>query len=105
MSRPWFLESRDSAVLALHVQPGARHTRIEGTHGERLKIRLAAPPHDGRANRALVEFLAKEFAVPKSSVKLLRGTRQRAKTIRVEKPFVSPDWLEAASPEPTSRHR
>lgn len=77
---------RDDArglVLELHVQPGARKDEIVGLHGSRLKIRLAAPPIDGKANRHLLEFLASVFSVPMANVQLLRGATSRTKTVLV----------------------
>ena len=71
-------------VLELHVQPGARKNEVIGLHGERLKLKLAAPPVDGKANRHLLEFLARVFAVPAAKVHLLRGASGRMKTVLVE---------------------
>jgi uncharacterized protein (TIGR00251 family) len=73
-------------VLELHVQPGAKRTEFAGKHGERLKVRLAAPAHEGRANEALVEFLAACYGVPKKSVTIVSGLRSRAKRVAIEKP-------------------
>ncbi|WP_347247669.1 DUF167 family protein [Zoogloea sp.] len=72
-----------SAVLALHIQPGARKTEVAGLHGEALKIRLAAPPVDGKANAALLAFLAQACGVPKSAVSLLSGETSRSKRVRI----------------------
>jgi uncharacterized protein (TIGR00251 family) len=71
-------------VLEVHVQPGARRDEVVGEHGGRLKIKLAAPPVDGKANRHLLEFLAAAFAVPVARVHLLRGASSRMKTVLVE---------------------
>jgi uncharacterized protein len=73
-------------VLELHVQPGAKRTEFAGKHGERIKLRLAAPAQEGRANEALVEFLADYYRVPKKSVTILSGLRSRAKRVAIEKP-------------------
>lgn len=73
-----------SLALSLHVQPGARTTGIVGLHGDRLKVRLAAPPVDGRANKALLAWLADLFGVPRSAVELTRGASSRQKTVRVQ---------------------
>ena len=73
----------DSVILTLHIQPGAKKTEIAGLHGEALKIRLAAPPVDGKANAALIAFLAKACGVSKSSVELVSGDTSRAKRVRV----------------------
>lgn len=71
-------------VLELHVQPGARRTEYAGMHGGRLKIRLAAPPVEGRANEALVEFIARELKVPKRQVRIDAGLSSRQKRVVVE---------------------
>ncbi len=70
-------------VLSLHVQPGARKTEIVGLHGEALKIRLAAPPVDGKANESLIAFLAEELGVPRAQVELIGGAASRQKRLRV----------------------
>lgn len=72
-----------SFVLALHIQPGAKKTVIAGLHGDALKIRLAAPPVDGKANAALIEFLAKTCGVPRSAVELVSGETSRSKRVRI----------------------
>jgi uncharacterized protein (TIGR00251 family) len=54
----WLREDGDALVLALHVQPGARRTEVAGIHGDALKLRLAAPAMEGKANGALRAFLA-----------------------------------------------
>jgi hypothetical protein len=71
-------------VLELHVQPGAARTEVAGLHGGRLKIRLAAPASDGRANRALIEFLARELGVAKRNVSIASGAASRRKRVIVE---------------------
>jgi uncharacterized protein len=71
-------------VLELHVQPGAKRTEFAGKHGERLKIRLAAPAHEGRANEALVEFLAAHYGVPRRNVTIVNGLRSRQKRVVIE---------------------
>ena len=73
-------------TLELQVQPGAARDEIVGAHGDRLKVRISAPPVDGRANLHLIEYLAEAFDVPRSRVTLLRGATGRAKTVRIEAP-------------------
>ena len=70
-------------VLEVHVQPGAKRTERAGTHGGRIKIRLAAPPIDGKANEALVEFLAGEYGVPKRNVTIESGLSSRQKRVSI----------------------
>ncbi len=71
-------------VLELHVQPGAKRTEVAGMHGERIKIRLAAPPVDGKANQALIEFLAEAFGVARRDVRILSGMKSREKRVAIE---------------------
>lgn len=71
-------------VLELHVQPGAKRSEFAGMHGERTKVRLAAPPVDGKANDELVRFLAGHYGVPKRAVTILSGLRSRDKRVAVE---------------------
>ena len=66
----WLQVRREGLSLTLHIQPGARKTEVAGPHGDALKIRLAAPPVDGKANAALIEFLADRLGVAKSTVVL-----------------------------------
>jgi uncharacterized protein (TIGR00251 family) len=83
--RDWLRVAADGSVsLTLHIQPGARHTGFVGLHGEAMKVRLAAPPVDGKANAALCAFLAQFCGVPRSAVTLLSGETSRAKRIRVD---------------------
>lgn len=80
----WLRGEGDIVVLTLHIQPGAKTTGFAGRHGDAMKIRLAAPPVDGKANAALMKFLADYCAVPKSAVTLVSGQSARAKRVRVE---------------------
>lgn len=75
-----------SLSLTVHVQPGAKKTEVAGVHGDALKIRLAAPPVDGKANSALLEFLAARLAVAKSAVSLKSGLASRRKVVVVAAP-------------------
>lgn len=80
----WCAQAADgSLILTLHIQPGARKTEIAGLHGGALKIRLAAPPVDGKANAALLGFLAKTCGVSKAAVELVSGDTSRAKRVRL----------------------
>lgn len=84
MSDPvWLKRSGDRLTLTLHIQPGARKTEIAGEHGDALKIRLAAPPVDGKANAALLEFIADRLGVAKSAVTLKSGQTSRRKVVEV----------------------
>lgn len=80
-------------LLALHLQPGASRSEFAGAHGARLKIRIAAPPVEGRANAALIDFLAGAFAVPKQRVVIERGASSRQKSVRIIAPQRLPSEL------------
>jgi len=79
----WLSVSSDEVMLRLHIQPGAKTTGFAGRHGDAMKLRLAAPPVDGKANKALLAFLADYCAVPRSAVELVSGHTSRAKRIRI----------------------
>ena len=68
-------------VLNLRIVPRASKNTIQGRHGDALKIRLCAPPVDGAANAALIEFLAKTFSLPRSRIQLLSGQTSRTKRV------------------------
>jgi uncharacterized protein len=78
-------EHEQGCTLTVRVQPGARKTAILGSYGDSdqtaLKIALQAPPVDGRANEALVAFIAATLHIPKSSVQLLSGKTSRSKLL------------------------
>lgn len=80
----WLRSDGADVVLTLHIQPGAKQTEVAGLHGEALKIRLAAPPVDGKANDCLIGFIAKALGVAKSRIALVGGASSRAKRVRVE---------------------
>lgn len=82
-------------VLELRVQPRAARGAIAGLHGGRLRIRLAAPPVDGRANAALVELLADAFGVPRAQVAIEHGLSGRDKRVRVRGATRVPAAIEA----------
>lgn len=80
-------------TLTLHVQPGARRAEVVGLHGDALKIKLAAPPVEGAANAALLEFLAEVFGVPQRQVILRQGARSRRKIVEIRKAMRGPEEL------------
>jgi len=79
----WIRQVEDGWLLALHVQPGAKSSGVSGLHGEALKIRIASPAVDGRANEALIAFIAGQLGVPKKSVAVVKGGTSRQKTVLV----------------------
>ena len=80
----WLRLSDDGrATLVVHVQPGAKRSEVVGEHGDALKIRLAAPPVDGKANAELVALVAKTFGCRKSDVEIKAGAGGRMKLVRI----------------------
>ncbi|MCC7325581.1 MAG: YggU family protein [Burkholderiales bacterium] len=87
----WRREDAGTLILTLHVQPGAARTEVAGMHGDALKIRLAAPPVEGRANDALRRYLADAFGVAWRDVIIERGETSRRKIVRIVSPRRRPD--------------
>jgi len=84
VTEDWFRVANDGRItLTLHIQPGAKKTEIAGRHGDALKIRLAAPPVDGKANEALLRFVAETLGLAKSAVLLKSGQTSRHKVLEV----------------------
>jgi len=84
----------DGVLLQLSVMPNAKRTEVDGLHDGALRVRLAAPPIDGRANDALVAWLAKSLGVPRRDVQVLRGESSRRKQVAVTvSPEVAARWL------------
>ncbi len=99
----WYKRDGDAYLLQLHVQPGAKRSELAGLHGDALKVRLAAPPIEGRANEALLRFVAELFAVPQRNVELVRGAQSRHKAVRVQGSAVDPESLLAPAASPVQR--
>ena len=89
----WYRRNGDVLTLTLHVQPGAKRTEVAGLHGEALKIRLAAPPIEGRANEALLKFIANTFDVPLRQVELKQGGQSRHKVVAITGSKIEPESL------------
>lgn len=75
--------TKDGLILSLKISPNASKNEIIKTE-DGLKIKVTAQPIDGKANKALVEFLAKQFKVPKTSIEILRGETSKEKTILIK---------------------
>ncbi len=79
----WLHHHGTRTTLTLHIQPGAKKTEIAGPHGDALKVRLLAPPVDGKANAALLEFLAKRLGLARSKIALISGQASRRKVVEI----------------------
>ncbi len=80
---PFWAPTDDGIVVSVRVVPGARRSALAGAEGGRLRIRLAAPPVEGRANEELLRFVAARFGVRRRQVALVRGERSREKAVAV----------------------
>lgn len=94
----WYQWQGDDLILDCRLQPKASSDEIVGDLGSELKIRISAPPVDGKANAHLTKFLAKSFGVSKSQVAIEKGELGRSKRIRIHAPVKFPAKLNIGKP-------
>lgn len=93
-SFPCLRSSGSACVLDISAVPGAKRTEVVGLHDGALRLRLAAPPVDGKANDEILAWLAKSLGLPRRDVQLLRGPTSRRKQIQIDAPeAVVNAWL------------
>jgi len=83
----------DDLYLQVRVQPRSSRDQISGPLNERLKIKITAPPVDGKANSHLIRFLARQFKTPASRISVISGHSSHNKRLLISHPTVVPDWL------------
>ena len=93
---PWYRWEGNTLLLSLRVQPRASRDEFVAPHGEDYKVRITAPPVDGKANEHLIRFLAKAFGVSRSQVTLESGESGRNKRFRIQAPTRFPVPIEPA---------
>lgn len=93
MNASWYTQTTDVILLKIYVQPGAKHNEIVGIYNDALKIKVATPAIDGRANVALLKYMAELFDVSLRNMILKRGDISRYKTIEVHHSRIHPDDL------------
>ncbi len=95
MNEAWyrFDEKRGTLTLTLHVQPNAAVTKVAGLHGDALKVLVAAPAVDNKANARLIGFMSEAFGVAPSRVTVKRGDHGRRKIIEISGTAVAPETL------------
>lgn len=76
-------ETPQGALLRVRVTPRAKSTRLDGVHGDAVRLRIAAPPNDGKANAAVLAFLASALATRRRDLAIVRGLRGRQKTVAI----------------------
>lgn len=89
----WYQVNEKELTIRVYVQPGAKNTEIQGLHDGSLKIRLHAPAIEGRANEALIKYLAELFAVPARQIVLVRGKKSRQKTLIIKDSKINPQLI------------
>jgi uncharacterized protein (TIGR00251 family) len=99
----WYSWHGAHLTLQVKIRAGGRGTGVIGPHGDRLKVQVRAPAVDGKANAALLAFLAAEFRVPTNRIALVRGVAAPLKTLVIERPLELPKWLQMPSPPSIDR--
>lgn len=79
----WISVSAQGWLLRLHIQPGARQCGCVGVHGDALKIRISAPPADGKANQELLDWLRQQLNVSARAIELVSGQSSRQKRVMI----------------------
>lgn len=80
---PWLRSHPSGSLVDLHIVPGSSKNEIVGTHGDRLKIKIKAPPEDGEANIEILNFLSERLQLNKQSLEIIKGLSSRQKTIHI----------------------
>jgi len=89
----WYRRTEQGWLISVHAQPGAKKSAVAGLHGESLKIRVAAPPVEGKANAALTAFVAGALGLPRRSVRIVKGESSREKLLLVADSAADPARL------------
>lgn len=77
----WIQKTKDGIIIKIHVVPNSSKTQIVGDHGDRLKIKIKAPPVDGKANEEVIDFLCEKLGIKKNQAELLTGQASKSKNI------------------------
>lgn len=96
MNRDWCSAIPGGVRIAVHVMPNAKKSEVVGVLDDAIKIRLQAPALEGRANEALVRFLADRLGVPKSAVTLTHGQTNKRKLLEVKMAGLLPEQVQQA---------
>lgn len=89
----WYRKTKEGWLISVHAQPGAKKSAVAGLHGESLKVRVAAPPVEGKANDALTAFVAKALGLPRRAVSIVKGESSREKLLLVADTDADPTRL------------
>ena len=83
----------DTLILSIAVQPQASNNAMVGIHGQQIKVRLTAPPEEGKANQSLTKQLAQWFKVPVCQVSIAQGETSKRKIVHIKQPKILPDFI------------
>ncbi len=89
----WYAWQDERLVLKLRVQPRARQAGVDGIHGDRLRVRINAPPVDDKANAELLCLLARDFDLPRRALAIAQGGHGQQKTVTLQAPRRLPEWF------------
>ncbi len=81
--KDWAITTKDGIIVKIHVVPNSSKTQIVGKHGDRLKIKIKAPPVDGKANEEIISFLSDLLKVKKNQIDLISGQTSKSKNILI----------------------
>jgi uncharacterized protein (TIGR00251 family) len=94
VTRAWCSALPGGVRLALQITPNAKKTEVVGVLDEALKLKLQAQPIEGKANEALIKYLAKALAVPRSAITITHGQTSKKKLIEIISATLSPEAVE-----------
>lgn len=92
----WLTMHPDGVLVRLWIRSGAKTTKVEGVHDDRLKLFVAAPPIEGRANLAITYAIAEAVGVTKQQVRLVSGLKSKRKTALIADPNLDISQVQAA---------
>ncbi len=78
-----FKNNNDSLIIKIKVEPRSSRSGITGFYGEGLKVKLSSPPVEGKANKELIEVLAKKFGIRKKDVEIIKGEKSKNKIVKL----------------------
>ena len=94
MTAAWISKTKDHCRIAVQVSPNAKKSEIVSSDGDALRIRLQAPPVDGKANETLVQFIAKKLRIPRKYVTITHGLTNKRKLLEISAPGWTPEEIE-----------
>ncbi len=83
MAKKQTLSSIKDTIVKIYLQPKSSKNEIVGPYRDGIKVKVTAPPMEGKANEALIRFLAKALGIPQSQIEILKGHHSREKTLRI----------------------